>query len=61
MPQKKPKTATAPTQNPNTYAQLCAMIGERNYMVAKLAAEIVILTQQVDQFKATQENAGKLG
>ena len=35
-----------------TYANLCAAIGERHYLVAKLSSEIAALTKQIDAIKA---------
>lgn len=34
------------------YAELCAAIGERHYLVAKLSSEIAALTKQIDAIKA---------
>lgn len=39
--------------------QLYAMLGERQYLVAKLNGEITAYLQQVDQIKEAQKAAGQ--
>lgn len=44
---EKPEASRA-----HTYAQLCAQIGERHYLIAKLSAEIAELSKRVDAIQA---------
>lgn len=48
------KTETKPVKPTpeQQYAHLCAQLGERHYVASKLAQEIAVLSQKIDELKA---------